>query len=370
MFGLSKPTYLGIDFGTSSIKAVEVSVKNGKAHLVNYGQVSLAKLGNKGAPEGHSYDDELVLYLRALLKKLSPKTKSAMVSMPAFIGLISLIDFPEMAENELEEAVQYEAKRYIPSALEDIALSWEVVGIRPDAEGKPRQEILVVAALKKEVERYRGYVENANFKMEFLELETFSMVRAMAWQKEGLVMLIDIGSRATNLILVESGVVRVSRNLDAGGNDVTRTLMESLSISMERAEALKKSGQDFLNDPASAIVFPSIDMIAGEAYRMVETYKKKYPELDCQEVILSGGTASFTGLVQYYQKQFGVTVAKGDPWSHIEYPESQKADIEALGTSFSVALGLILSAVDGQNPKVMKSGKEGFSLKGLLNKKL
>ncbi|MEK7550143.1 MAG: pilus assembly protein PilM, partial [Patescibacteria group bacterium] len=237
MLGLTKPYFLGVDFGTSSIKAVELTLKQGKPYLSNFGQVDLTAL-EKGElfSQNSSYDQELVLYLRALLSRLKPKSGSASVAMPAFIGLISLIEFPEMEEKELEEAIQFEAHKYIPSPLQDIALSWDVVGIQPAVPGNSaRMEVLLVAALKKEVERYRGYVEAVDLKMDFLELETFSLVRSTLGDEPGLRMVIDIGSRATNLVLVESGVVRVSRNLDTGGKDLTRTLMEGLDITQERA---------------------------------------------------------------------------------------------------------------------------------------
>lgn len=68
-------------------------------------------------------------------------------------------------------------------------------------------------------------------------------------------LLIDIGARSTNLLLVESGLVRVSRNLDVGGKDLTRTLSETLDITPERAEVLKKSNKDFLNEPEARIIF-------------------------------------------------------------------------------------------------------------------
>ncbi|MEI9966223.1 MAG: pilus assembly protein PilM [Candidatus Moraniibacteriota bacterium] len=139
-----------------------------------------------------------------------------------------------------------------------------MVGTRGEGE-KQKLEVLAVAALKKEVLRYQQYIEAVHLKLDFLELETFSMVRSLIGQESGLVLLIDIGSRATNLVLAEEGIVKVSRNVDTGGKDLTRTIMESQSIAQDRAEALKKSTKDFLNSPESATIFPSLNTIFGEA---------------------------------------------------------------------------------------------------------
>ncbi len=371
MFGLHKPYFLGIDFGTSSIKAVELTLKDSQPVLVNYGQVSLSAL-ERGvlSSSTRTYDEELSLYLRALLERLKPKSRNAYVAMPAFIGLISLIELPAMEENELQEAIRFEAHKYIPSPLSEVALSWEVVGQRVSpTDNRTTMEVLLVAALNKEVRRYEEYVQRATLDMQLLELETFSLARAIVGDEPGLVLVIDIGSHATNLILTENGVVRVSRNLDTGGKDVTRTLTEGLGITQERAESLKKSEKDFLNNPESALVFPALQMIANEAERMLASYHAKYPESQCKEIVLSGGTAHLTGLTRHYSERLGLPVRIGNPWQRVAYDPGLETAIKELGTSFSIALGLALNGINARIKK-KEEHKESFSLKKFLSKKI
>jgi type IV pilus assembly protein PilM len=347
MFGFTKPTFLGIDFGTSSIKAVELSVKDGQVVLENYGEISLTEIEKTRIESQGSYDAQVTTYLRALLERLGPKTQSAYVAMPSFIGLVALVEFPLMSEKELEEAIKFEAHKYIPSPLEEVALSWEIVGERLDPEMEEgettgRVEVLLVAALNKEVERYESYVNSVQYGMQLLELETFSLVRSVVNSDPGVKLVVDIGSRATNLVLVENGLVKVSRNLDVGGRDVTRTLTEGLNIALERAEALKKSGKDYLNAPESKIIFPSLEAIGGEAGRMIEAFQKKHPEKTIDGIILSGGTALLTGIVEYYSKMLSVPVEIGNPWRQVVYPPELETSVDRMRTSFSVALGLAL----------------------------
>lgn len=360
LFRFGKPHFLGIDFGTSSIKAVELAIEDGRPTLVNYGQVSLSIL-EKGVHDGRTYDEEIALHLRALLEKFHPKSPALSVAMPAFIGLISLIELPEMEESELQEAIKFEAHKYIPTPLEEVALSWEVAGkvstrMTDGEQTGTKMEVLLVAALNKEVERYEHYVRATGLEMNLLELETFSIVRSVVGKTPGLVLVLDIGSRATNLILVEDGFVKVSRNLDVGGRDITRTLMEGLSITQERAESLKKSGKDFLNAPESALVFPVLQMVASEGKRMLDAYGAKHPGITCDAVLLSGGTGQFTGLSEYLSKAFALPVRVGDPWERVSYDEKLRPMIESLGTSFSVALGLALSGVEAELEKKDKKG--------------
>lgn len=371
IFGFSQPRFLGIDFGTSCIKAVELSVKGGKPVLENFGQVDLKNVEKDiKTGVGRSFDDEVKLHLRALLSRMKPESHTAYVALPAFIGLISLIDFPQMEGSEMEDAVRFEAHKYIPSALEDVSLSWEVVGTRKTEDGLEKMEVLLVAALNKEIERYEKYIESAELKMGFLELETFSFVRSVLGQEPGLYLLADIGSRATNLALVEDGIVKVSRNLDAGGKDMTRTIMESRNITQERAEILKQSGKDFLNNPEEAVVFPALQLIMNEIGRMLAAYKAKYPEAVCRGIVLSGGTAQFAGLTELFGKQFHLPVTVGDPWKRIGYDPKLAPAVQKLGTAFSVALGLALNGVEALTRSKTPSPDKKFSLKALLTKKI
>lgn len=354
MFGLAGKTYLGVDFGTSSIKIVEIGVQKREPVLLNYGEVNLSVLeAIRGSNQG-DYDAQIIIFLRALLEKMNPKSKEAYVAMPAFIGLVALVDFPQMSEKELESAIQFESHKYIPSPLHEVALSWEVVGERmvtSEETGNQvkKLEVLLVAALNKEVERYESYIRSIRYDMQLLELETFSMVRSTVHNPEKTYLVIDIGSRATNFVLVENKLVKMNRNLDVGGRDITRTLMESLNISFDRAEALKKSSKDFLTQAESRITFLPLEMIVGEARRMLQSREAKNPQAEkIHGIILSGGSAGMVGLPQYFESLLDVPTEVANPWSGIRYNQKLQAAIQRMGTSYSVALGLALRGVERQ----------------------
>ena len=371
----SKERFLGVDFGTESIKAVELEIRGGRPFLTNYGEATLFQPHDLQDSLGHSFRQDMTIRFRALLEKMRPETKEICISMPSFLGLISLIDFPEMTDTELEEAVRFEARKYIPSPLEEVSLSWEALKAKdpvetevekdptdadkkvdkkeghhvgadkesPDTKKeKVRTEVVLVAALNKDVEQYEGYVRDAGYDMKLLELETFSIPRAVVGNDPGTFLIIDIGARAANIILVEDGYVKKSRSIDTGGRDITRSLAESLNISQDRADALKKSGKDFLNAKDVAVIFPAIETIVNEAGRMIESWKQKRPDVKVDSVVLSGGTGRLTGLTQYLSKRLGVPTVLSNPWRMVSYSPALQPKIESVGASFSAAIGLAL----------------------------
>lgn len=368
IFGFGKPHFLGIDFGTASIKAVELSIEDNQPVLINYGQVNLEEARNKKrVSDEFLYDGETSAILRMFLERMKPKSDSAYVAMPSFIGLTFFVEFPIMEEDDLENAVRFEAHKYIPASLEDIALSWEVVNVHTTPEGE-KMGVLLVTAPNKDVARFERYVIDAGLAINFLELETFSLSRSIVGDKPGVFIIIDMGFRATNIILIDDGVVKASHSMNVGGKDISHTFVESFGITFERAEIMKKSGKDFFIPSESTLVFPSLQLVATEVNRMYTSYQAKHKGVECRQVFLSGGGAQFAGLVKYYSNLLKMPVSIGNPWKSVKYDPILTEKIQGLGTSFSVAIGLALSGTDtilNKKTELLKKSKKDFSLKGI-----
>lgn len=339
---------MGIDLGTSAVKVVELSWLGKKVHLENYGWADFDfSLKNNNSFE--SYEERIKVCLKALMEKLNSKSKSAYVSIPGFIGLISLIDFPVMSREEIGNAINFEAQKFVPTSLKDVSIGWDVVDKRKDGtpgKEEDRMHVLLVVVPKKEVLRCENIVKSAKLDIKAIELETFSITRSLIGDDLGNFLIIDIGSRACNIILVEKGMVKVNRNIDSGGNEITGTIAESMNISFERAEMLKKQGRDFINSRESMIVFPTLEVISGEAQRVVNAYKEKLGEVRLDAVILSGGTAKMRGIDDYFSRKLAIRTIIGDPWKKIEIDEKILPTVRTLGTSFSAAIGLALKGAE------------------------
>ena len=353
-----KNHFVGIDFGTSSIKVVELSYENQKVALVNYGIISLdseIRVEQQQGAKASSYEQKLNEALRGLINKMKlKKGAQAYVSIPGFSGLITIIELPDMQQAELAKAIQFEAHKYIPSSLDEVTMSWEIVehiGAAPTLaqnigkDGGKRIRVLLVAAPKKDIERYDRLVGGANFEVNAIELETFSITRSLVGDDNGTFFIIDIGSRATNMILIEKGVVRVNRNVDAGGSEITSAISDSMGISKQRAETFKQGDKNFLSGNA-ALIIPVLELISNESKRILSAWKDKNPESHIDNVFLSGGTSKMKGLEEYFTRNLGMTATLADPWKRINVDENAKELTKVLGSSFSVAVGLALRGVE------------------------
>jgi type IV pilus assembly protein PilM len=358
MFGLSfgKNVFIGVDIGTSAIKIVEIKNNSGKPVLSNYAWMSFDGYFKKSDSVAMTYEKVLPQYLKRIIKESGIKSKNAHTSIPAFGGLITLIEFPQMDRNDIEQAIKFEAHKYIPTSLDEVVLNWDVVNENPAAfsrESEPgnveieneKLQVLLVAASKNKVKRYEKMIVDAGLKLESIEIESFSIARSLIGNDQGNFIIADIGSRVCNILLVEKGIIMINRNIDAGGRDIAQTIAKSMAISDERAEKLKLGGKNFFASD-SYINFPSLELIRDEIARTANAYSQSGNKIKIDNLILSGGTANMTGLTGYFNQALGIKTIIGNPFGRIICDKKIEPALKMIGTRFSVAAGLALKGME------------------------
>lgn len=184
----SKGGSVGIDFGTSSIKIVELEKRNGMIHLVNYGWIEIPAKKNIGEFnfDSESEKGEVIFKLiKKISDKMKLKTKSAHLSMGSYKGLSALVKVNNVNESELGEVIRLEAGKYIPVSLDEVYLSSDIVsrsGKKEDKsidekinnifkknESNEDMEILLVAAPKEDVHFYEGAVKSSGLEVASFE---------------------------------------------------------------------------------------------------------------------------------------------------------------------------------------------------------
>lgn len=364
MFGFGEKKFVGIDIGTSAVKIVELKIVANKPMLTNYAWMRIDGLAGSMEGQASFVENVLPAQLKRIIKEADLSGRDAYLSIPAFGGLITLIEFPEMEKEDLDQAIKFEAHKYIPVPLEDIVLSWDVVSkknpeiltikdkdsINPDDNEEKKEggktQVLLVAAQKNQVSRYEKLARNSGLNLKAVEIESFSLVRSLIGNDQGSFILADIGSRVCNIMLVEKGIIKVNRNIDAGGRDVTKIIARAMSIDEDRAEKLKVSGKDFFG-AESNMSFPVIDMIIKEISRVIKSYHEISSEASSIDgIILSGGASGFSGMPEYFSQKLNIRTIVGNPFSRIEYDKKLEPAMSYISKQFAVAVGLALGGVN------------------------
>ncbi len=163
-----KKSILGIDIGTSSIKIAQVTHENGPV-LDTYGIVNLAyQFSEKN--DSHVVE-KMADLLKALLVKAQITAKRSVISFPNSAVFTSVLEMPKMSPQELDSAVQFEAKKYVPLELSEVDLSWSVISPKTGEEGS--QKILLTAVPKQIKNNYMQLFDLAGLSPEIAEIWSF-----------------------------------------------------------------------------------------------------------------------------------------------------------------------------------------------------
>lgn len=342
---LGKNSVLGIDIGTTSIKVVELIKHGSDVMLNNY--VEYHRTRNKKTfpfqTDSFSFfEEDVASKLIESLEEASIETRVGNFSLPSFSGFFTTFELPRMERDEIEEAVKYQSYKYIPLPLQEVILDWEILEEEP--ENKNFVRVLLVAIPRDIIEKHKKVAEFSDINIKTLEIESFSDIRSLVGEDKSPTVIVNIGDRATNIIVVDQGYLRVSHSLDFAGFHITKGLSEGLNVSFTRAEELKKEKGVVkeLGGLVSTPVFSIIDKIIFGMQKAINAYLSKNPRRQIEKIILSGGTANMPGICDYFYSKSSIKTEVGQPFKDVVYNESLKKTIENIGPSFSVAVGVAL----------------------------
>jgi type IV pilus assembly protein PilM len=365
--GLSVNYFLGIDFGTSSIKVVEFEYRNGSAYLSNYGCIQIPvkiKKSDFEMKNDSAEHDEKVFLLKKLLREMGVKSKNAHLSMGSYRGLSVLISINDMGEDKIDEIIKAEAIKYIPVSLSEVYLSFDKIPndtgeylsddkkttVATDAPNKnigKKQEILLVAAPKDDVHKYENIIEDCDLKVASFELDIFSTVRSLVGDDLGKFLIVDIGAKITNVVLVHRGIIRISRNINVGGDEITKNIATNLNISWDRAEEFKRKN-DYLKKEGHSVVLPILNLIARESKRVIDlNFSTSNSSKSIDNVILVGGGVDVPGIVDIFTEVLGQSVSIGNPFNKVIIENDKTRRIlDNKSFIFATASGLAMKGIE------------------------
>lgn len=340
-------SYLGVDIGTTSIKIVELSSSKQRPVLKNYGILEsyghLERLNNAIQTSTlKMLDRETADLLIMLVRQLDLKTVDAVASLPSFTAFMAPLEMPAMSTQETVQAMQYQARQFVPLPISEVTLDWIKVGDYTNDKGNKMQRFFLVSVPNEQIRKYERIFKAAGLNLIALEVESLSLARVLTSGDPTLTLIVDIGARSTAIMVARNGVLKESGQTDFAGSSLTQAISGGLSINIRRAEELKKqrglmgSGGEY---ELSTLMLPFLDVILSEVKRVRDNYEKTYKE-KVERIILSGGGSSLLGIEKYVSDAFKLPVVKADPFSRIICPPEAAPLMSELGPPFSVALGL------------------------------
>ena len=359
-FFKKKPTsFLGIDIGTTSIKVIQLGIDGKDIKLENYAfsedKDYLEVLGGvRGSNDLKISDMQVVEDLTEIRKRAKITGNNVMMSIPVSSAFSSVINLPNMSEDKISEAINYEARQYIPIPINEVVFDWSIISEKKEGNDRGKKsklkaeekiKVLLVAIPKEITEKYTAIASALELKLIALETESFSLARSLIGDEDGAFIIVDIGNKMTNVTVVENGYVLASHSaFGTGGKEITRAISYSFNVDFKRAEELKKDIGLSFSGPQKKIsetILPTINIIVSEVKKMNEAYIRNNKKM-VKRVIVTGGTANLPGLVKYFSSELNISVEVGNPWKNVVYDKSLSGKLKKMSSDFSVAVGLAL----------------------------
>jgi type IV pilus assembly protein PilM len=334
----SNNNFLGIDIGTSSIKMVELGEKGNKMSLISYGYSESLKEG--GFDEQLGDPEYAAKLIDKIYRDMGASAEKAVATLPTFSVFSSIINLHNVDRKSLGQAVEWEAKKFIPLPLEEMILDWKIINSPNESKGD--LNVFLTGSPKKLVKKYVDIFRKTIVTLASLETETFSLVRSLLGDDKSTVMIVEIGATNADICVVKKGVPVVSRSLDMGGAGITKAIASSLNISWSRAEQFKRDLGVSENLSGGNVVPKTIASSAGaiadEVKYLINIFQNKNED-KIEKVILSGGSSLLPNLASFMSGKLNMNIVVGDPWARISYQPELKPVLAEIGPSFSVAIG-------------------------------
>ncbi len=346
-----KQSFLGIDIGTSSIKAVQLGDDNGRPRLMTYGYIEQSTDIVKS--EAAADQQVVINALKTLMREAKVSTSRVIAALPSFTVFSSIISLPLMTRKELNSAVRFEAKKFVPMPIDELVLDWKLLKESSPsgqaAERAPKNlRVLITAAPKSLVKRYIDMFKMAGLQLDNLETEALALERSLVGSDPSPAMIVDIGATATDIAIMVDGIPLINRSIDVGGETITKTIGQSLTIDRDRAEQFKRdfglsTHQQNVSQVPKTIEFV-ISSIINEIRFVLNLYRNQRAG-PVEKIILAGGSAFLLNLPAYIEKTLSIKTFIGDPWARIVYPTDLQPVLQEIGPRFAVAIGLAMREI-------------------------
>ena len=340
---------IGVDISSTTVKILELSVKNGRYWVESYG---LSPLLDGSVVEKSILNPEAVAdALERAVNIANPQSQNVASAVPTSMVINKVIEMDaDMSDEEREVQIRMDAEQYIPFPLDEVSLDFEVLN---DKLATPnRVNVLLVATRSENIESRIEVLEIAGLTPKIADVESYAVERAFEVFSDTLPMgvnlvgILDIGHTMTTLSVMQNGKIIYTREQVFGGKQLTQDVQNRYGLSYEEAGRAKKD-RTLPDDFETEVLMPFLEAVVQQAARSLQFFfsSSQFNEID--HILLAAGNANIPGLAKLLQQKLGYRVTIANPFLQMGFsPQIDLKKIENDAPSLMVACGLALRSFD------------------------
>lgn len=338
-------TVVGVDIGSSALRAVELSDDRSRPSVLRLGTIELPE----GAVRGGEVmePNTVATCLKRLWSQAGFRSKDVVLGMGNQRVLVRDLTVPKMSAERIRESLPFLVQELLPVPVADAVLDFYPVA-EVDGGSGPMVSGLLVAAVKDAVLTNVRAVQLAGLSPVAVDLLPFALSRAIGTGSQGTIALVDVGAATTNVLITQGGVPQFARIIPAGGDDLTTALANALSVSPEDADRIKRtlglaSGAQLPPDhrPAIEVIYGVTSELLGGIRNTISYFTNQRELASIDQIVLSGGGAQLPGFGRALAELTLVPVAEGDPFRSVARPKGavRSEDDRTMAVALGLALG-------------------------------
>ncbi len=346
-FGKAK-TVIGLDIGSSAVKAVELKPSGKSYRVMAYGieLVPPDAIVDGAIIDAGSVSDAI---RRVFDGNKAFKTTDVCASLSGNAVIVKKITLPVMTENELSESIYWEAEQYIPFDIQDVNLDYQILDPGTGANARGSMDVLLVAAKKEKIADYTSVITQSGRTPIIVDVDAFALQNAYevnyGLDAGRVVVLLNAGASAININILQGDQSVFTRDISMGGNAYTEAVQKELDLPFESAEQLKKGipvdGATF--EEAQPVLRAVTENVLLEIQKTFDFFKATASSDQIDRIMLSGGASRVDGFREMVQERFNAPVEEFDPFRAVTWDAKKLGgDSAEQAATAAVAVGLAL----------------------------
>jgi type IV pilus assembly protein PilM len=341
---------VGLDIGSSSVKAVEIS-RRGKSRDFELTHLGVAPLQPEAIVQGAFLNaGAIVEAIREAVDKAKIRTRNVAAAVSGHSVIVKKVSLPAMSRDELDEQIRWEAEQYIPFDVNEVNLDFQILD---HGSGEGQMDVLLVAAKKDLIDDYVQVITEAGLMPAVVDVASFAV--GNAWEanydpsRDEVAALVNIGAQVVNINIIAGGIPTFTRDITTAGNQYTEEIQKTLSVSFDEAERIKlgargrQESQEVVPHEVEKAMQAVSETVIGEISRSLDFYGATAADARIGKVYLSGGSAKVAGLRKAFADRTGHQVEILNPLKRMIPTSKFEPDyIDEVAPSLGVGIGLAM----------------------------
>src|SRR4026208_759205 len=273
MFKQVKKNLVGLDIGSSSVKAVELQKKGNSLQLLNLG---FENLQQDTIVDGQIMELNNVSNVIAnIFSEHQIKTNRVAAGVSGHSVIVKNIVLPSMSSEELQESFSWHAEEHIPFDIADVNLDYELTG-----KSSETLHVLMAACKSDKIANVKQAIQLAGKQPVIIDVDAFALQNCYEVNyrpRPGeVVALLNIGASTMNINIMNGSCSVFARDASVGGSQYTSLLQKELGLTFEQAEAVKRGyplPEGITARPIQPIIETVSDILALEIRKTMDFYR-------------------------------------------------------------------------------------------------